>query len=123
METKSTDEIPKVISASLVYSTRRKAQYFYTVKFSLESQSDIRKGLLTATISQPTNTEITFGYNASNSADWDEYTIIEPNRFFEMPDIDNIKIGIRMVSYDESLPVVDEFGIMFSGDKLNLINK
>ena len=122
METRSNDETPKVTSASLVYSTKR-AQYFYTVKFSLESQSDICKGLLTATISQPTNTEITFGYNASNSADWDDYTIIDPNKFFEMPNIDNVKIGIRMVSYDESLPVVDEFGLMFSGDKVNLTNQ
>ena len=122
METDSSDESPKTTSASLVYSTKR-AQYFYTTKFSLENQSDVQKGLMTGMITQPTNTEITFGYNASNSNDWDDYTIIDLDRFFTLPDIDNIKVGIRMVSYDESLPVVDEFALLFSGEKLNLVNQ
>jgi len=122
METNSNDLTPKVTSVNLVYSTKR-AQYFYTVKFSLENESDIKKGLLTGTITQPTNTEITFGYNADNSTDWDDYTIINPDEFFEMPEIDNIRVGIRMVSYDTSLPVVDEFALMFSGDKINLVNQ
>jgi len=122
METRSNDETPKVTNVNLVYSTKR-AQYFYTVKFALENQSNIKKGLLTGTITQPTNTEITFGYNNNNSNNWDDYTIINPNRFFDIPDIDNIKVGIRMVSYDESLPIVDEFSIVFSGDEINSVNK
>ena len=122
METRSNDKTPKVTNATLIYSTKR-AQYFYTVRFLLEDQSDIRKGLLTGTMTQPTNTEVTFGYNANNSSNWDDYTIIDRDKFFELDNIDNIKVGIRMVTYDESLPEVDEFGIMFSGDKINQVNK
>ena len=122
METNSTEEVVKITNVNLIYSTKR-AQYFYSTKFSLENRSDIKKGLITGTISQPTNTEITFGYNASNSTDWDEYTIIELDKFFSLPDVDNIKVGIRMVSYDENLPVVDEFALLFSGDKINLVNQ
>jgi hypothetical protein len=122
METRVNDTTPKVTDVNLVYSTKR-AQYFYSVKFALEDQSDINKGLLTGTITQPTNTEVTFGYNSDNSSNWDDYTIIDPDKFFDIDDIDNIKIGIRMVSYDESLPEVDEFGIIFSGDKINQVNR
>jgi hypothetical protein len=122
METDSKDVTPKVTDVSLVYSTKR-AQYFYTTKFSLESGSDISKGLLTGTISQPINTEIIFGYNDEDSSNWDDYTIIEMDKFFELSDLNSIKVGVKMISYDESLPVVDEFGVIFSGDKTNLLNK
>ena len=88
----------------------------------MESESNLNKGLLTGTISEPTNTEILFGYNASNSSNWDDYTIIDRDELFDLPDIDNVKIGIKMISYDESLPVVDEFGIMFGGDKTEKLN-
>ena len=121
METNVNDAVPKVTTASVVYSTKR-AQYFYTVKFSLENKSDIRKGLLVATISQPTNTEITFGINDTNSSNWDDYQIIDEDKFFDLDNIDNVKVGIRMVSYDESIPVVDEFALIMSGDKINRIN-
>jgi hypothetical protein len=122
METDSKDVTPKVTDVSLVYSTKR-AQYFYTTKFSLESGSHISKGLLTGTISQPINTEIIFGYNDEDSSNWDDYTIIEMDKFFELSDLNSIKVGVKMISYDESLPVVDEFGVIFSGDKTNLLNK
>ena len=121
MRTDTKDITPKVTNVNLVYSSKR-AQYFYTVKFSLESESNLNKGLLTGTISEPTNTEILFGYNASNSSNWDDYTIIDRDELFDLPDIDNVKIGIKMISYDESLPVVDEFGIMFGGDKTEKLN-
>jgi hypothetical protein len=122
MLTKVKNITPTVTNVNLVYSTKR-AQYFYSTKFSLESGSNINKAFLTGTISEPTNTEIIFGYNDEDSSNWDDYTIIDTDKFFEVPDINSVKVGIKMISYDESLPVVDEFGIILSGDKKNLINK
>lgn len=122
METESDQENPSVTDLGLVYSSKR-AQYFYTIKFSLERNSNINKGLITATVTEPLNTEVIFGYSDINSSNWEDYKIIDRDSFFDMENIDNVKIGAKMVSYDGSLPSIDEFSIIFSGDKLNGENR
>jgi hypothetical protein len=117
MET-SSDELQPIFSdINLVYSSKQ-SQYFFTVKFSLENESDINKGLLIGNISQPINTEVVFGYSEKNSSNWEDYKIINPNSFFDIDDIENIKVGIKMVSHDGSLPSVEEFSLIYSGEKL-----
>jgi len=120
MDTNQVNVTPSVLNLSVIYSTKR-AQYFYTIKFALENDSNIRKGLLVASMTTPTNTEITFGINNTNSANWDDYQIISPDSFFNLENIEDIKVGIKLVSYDTSVPIVNEFSIIMSGDKLTTI--
>lgn len=110
-----------VSSIQLVYTTKN-ASYFFTTKFSLEANSNLNKGIIVANISQPTNTEIQFGINGGNSSDWNDYKIIETDKLFDIDNLNDIKIGIKMVSYDESLPEVSEFAIMTSGNKTKTLN-
>jgi hypothetical protein len=117
MKAVSTNDSPSLLNVNLIYSSK-KAQYFFTVKFALENSKNVNQGLLTGTISEPINTEVLFGYSDTNSSNWEDYKIIDPNSFFGINNIENIKVGIKMVSYDNSLPQVDEFSIIYGGDKI-----
>jgi hypothetical protein len=117
MKTKSSINIPLFSDVLLSYASKR-SQYFFTVKFSLESIENINKGMLTGTIAQPKNTEVIFGYSDKNSANWEDYHIINPNSFFDINDIKNLKVGIKMVSYDGSLPSVEEFSLLYNSENI-----
>jgi len=120
MMTESQSVSPSIVNLTITYSTKL-AMYFFTVKFSLERDTNLKRGMIVANITEPQNTEIRFGVASKNSVDWNDYTVIEPNKFFDMDNIDNVKIGIKMVSYAEGVPVVGEFAFMAGGDKDNLI--
>ena len=76
---------------------------------------------MTASISQPANTEIQFGISSENTVDWNKYQIITPDKFFDM-DNKEFRVGIKFTSYDESLPVVNEFAILAGGEVLKGLN-
>ena len=100
---------PKVSNVSVGYSTAFSI-YFFTTQYSIDSST---KALVVANMTTPLNTEIQFGWNNKNSNDWNEYTIVEPNKFFELHNEENIKIGAKFVSYDStSIPVLHEFSLI-----------
>lgn len=115
------DVTPFVSSISVVYSTKA-ASYFYTVKFSLEEGTQLKNGLLIANVTQPINTEIKFGICSTNSNDWNDYIAIEPNRLFTMNDYRDVKVGIKMVSYDVGIPSVGEFALIVGGDPKQIVS-
>jgi hypothetical protein len=122
MSTESKDVSPVVVNLSITYSTKF-AVYFFTTKFSLENQSNLRKGLLVANVTEPQNTEVLFGVSDTNSADWTDYEIVELNKFFALDDFEKIKVGIKFVSYGDNISQVGEFSLMSGGEKINLINQ
>jgi hypothetical protein len=121
MTTDTKNISPHLINLSITYSTSF-AVYFFTTKFALENDSNAKSGLLIANMTQPVNTEVKFGIVNTNSVDWNDYTVIEPDKFFSLQNFDNIKVGIKMISYDYNIPSVAEFALMSGGDKDNLLN-
>ena len=121
MSTESDIEVPVVISLSISYSTKF-AVYFFTTKFSLKNQTNLKRGLWVADVTEPQNTEISFGICNTNSAEWTDYQVIDLNKFFSLDNFENIKAGIKFVSYGDNIPAVGEFSIMSGGEKINLIN-
>lgn len=114
------DITPSVTDVTLKYSSKN-SSYFFTNKFTIDFNDPAKKGLLTATISQPANTEIQFGITSENTEEWDQYQLITPDKFFDI-DSKEFKIGIKFTSYDASLPVVHEFAIMAGGETLKGLN-
>jgi len=114
------DITPSVTNVTLKYSTKN-SSYFFTNKFTIDLEDSAKKGLLTASISQPANTEIQFGISSENTVDWNKYQIITPDKFFDM-DNKEFRVGIKFTSYDESLPVVNEFAILAGGEVLKGLN-
>ena len=112
---------PSLLDLTITYSTKF-AVYFFTTKFSLQNNSDVKTGLLVANMTEPVNTKIKFGISNTNSSDWENYTVVDPNKFFELNDFENIKVGIKMISYDDNIPEVAEFALMNGSEKNNLLN-
>ena len=114
------DVVPLVTNVTLKYSARN-SSYFFTNNFSLDVDNPVQKGLITATISQPANTEIQFGVASENTSDWNEYQLITLNKTFTLNNKE-MKIGIKFTSYDSSLPEVSEFAIITGGETLKVLN-
>jgi hypothetical protein len=121
MTTDARSVSPSILNVSIAYSTKF-ATYFFTTKFSLKNNSNMRKGLFTGEITQPQNTEIKFGITGNNSSDWNDYTVVGMNRFFKLNKLDNVKLGIKMISYDDHIPEVSEFALMTASEVDNSIN-
>mgnify|MGYP003640968595 CR=1 FL=1 len=121
MSTDVNDITPTIADINVSYFTKE-ALYFYSNKFSLENNADAKNGLLTANITQPKNTEVKFGINNTGSDDWNDYQIITPNKFFSLNDWENIKVGIKLISYAENIPDVCEFAVIVGADKLKELN-
>ena len=121
MKTSKSDVTPSVTDITLKYSTKQ-ATYFYSTKFSLKNDADAKRGLMVANISQPKNTEVKFGVNNTNSNDWNDYQIVDPNKLFELDNWENIKVGIKLMAYDENIPSVSGFALMAGAEQLKVIN-
>jgi len=121
MVTDAKNTSPVVAKVSVTYSTKH-AVYFFTSKFSLKRGTNLQTGLLVADVTEPQNTEVTFGVSGENSNDWNDYSVIEPEKFFSLDSLKNLKIGIKMISYDDSYGEVAGFGIMTNGFDDNLLN-
>jgi hypothetical protein len=116
---------PQVGSLSVSYRTKF-AVYFFTTKFKLEGGSNASTGLITASMSVPTNTEVKFGVVGTNSTNWLDYKVVDLEKLFVMPDSikDRLKVGIKLISYsDTAAPSVDEFGMSIGASKLTQMNK
>jgi hypothetical protein len=108
---------PSVANVSLVYSAKQ-ASYFFTTKFSLENGSNINKGMVIAQITEPVNTEIQIGICDTESTNWNDYTVIPLERFFDINKYESIRVGMKFTMYDEThAPTASNFSIIFSGDK------
>ena len=113
---------PSVADTTIVYTTKE-ASYFFTTRFSLENGSDINTGLIVADITEPVNTEVQMGVCNFESSDWNDYKIVSYDRFFELDNFENVKVGMKFIAYDEThIPEVASFAMIFSGDKKQTVN-
>jgi hypothetical protein len=125
LESSKTEDNPSVSNLVLSYSSKH-ASYFFITKMSMGKGSSIKGGLLTASVVVPRNTEVKWGVVGSNSANWNDYVAVTPDKWFDLSDGfgDRLKVGVKLISYDdERAPTVDEFAIAFDSDADNLINK
>jgi hypothetical protein len=92
------------------------ATHYFTTNFSLPD--DLRRGILTFNgCSNPPATDIVFGINGQDTIDFSDYFVIAPNRVFELPpehQTKNLRVGIKLISSPDTVPVVDEFALLFS---------
>jgi hypothetical protein len=113
---------PSVVSLAITYSTQF-ATYFFTTKFALQNQSNVKSGLIIANMTEPQNTEIRFGIAGTNTADWNDYTVVDPNKLFSLGNLERMKVGIKMISYDDNIPEVAEFSLLTGSELDNNINE
>ena len=113
---------PAVSDVTIVYTTQE-ASYFFTTRFSLENGSDINTGLVIAEITEPVNTEVQMGICNFESSDWNDYQIVPYEKFFSISDFENMKVGLRFITYDDTnIPSASGFSIIFSGDKVQTVD-
>jgi hypothetical protein len=121
MTTDAKNISPSVVNLAVTYSTKF-ATYFFTTKFALQNRSDVKSGLIVANMTEPRNTEIKFGIAGTNSADWNDYAVIEMNKLFSLNSLERMKVGIKMIAYDENVPEVAEFSLLTGSLKDNEVN-
>ena len=111
MITSRNNVTPVVSQITLNYSTKQ-AVYFFTTRFSLAKDSDTTTGFITASMTEPQNTEVIFGMATKNTNDWNDFQVIEPDKLFTMTNPESLKVGIKFVSYDGiGIPEVAEFAL------------
>ncbi len=89
--------------------------HFFTTNFVLPDA--LQRGILTynGTINPPV-TDVVFGICGKNSTDFSDYFVINPNKLFDVPadhQLNNLRVGIKLISSTSSVPVVDEFALLF----------
>ena len=87
----------------------------------MERDSNVKTGLMVANITEPQNTEIKFGVANENSSDWNDYTVVETDRFFDLDNFESVKVGIKMISYSDEIPEVAEFAFISGAEIDNII--
>jgi len=124
------DVTPQVDDVTIAYSKSNSVNFF-TTSFNLQSR--LLRGILTYNGEKPVDpsgialTDIQFGISTEEVSDgivstnFSDYKIINPNEVFSLsqigvPEGKNFRVGIRLISSSEKVPVVDEFAIMFSTD-------
>lgn len=92
------------------------ATHYYTTNFVLPDE--FKKGILTYNgCINPPITDVVFGVSGLDTTDFADYFVISPNRLFEVPEehqTKNLRVGIKLISSPDSVPVVDEFALLFS---------
>ncbi len=92
------------------------AVHYFTTNFTLPDE--LRRGILTYNgCINPPVTDVVFGISGLDSTNFSDYMIIEPGRVFEVSSehqTTNMRIGIKLISSPQSIPVVDEFALLFS---------
>lgn len=103
---------------SSVTITMRTAQatHYFTKNFDLPY--NFQRGILTYNgTTNPPSTDVLFGVTGLDSTEFVDYYTIEPNKLFEVPDqhkTKDLRIGIKLISNETSVPIIDEFGLLFS---------
>jgi hypothetical protein len=122
MTTDAKNITPSVLNLAITYSTKF-ATYFFTTKFVLENESNVKSGMFVANMTEPINTEIKFGIAGTNSADWNDYEVVPLDKLFSLNNIERLKVGIKMIAYDDNTPEVAEFSLLTGSEKQNGINE
>jgi len=125
LNSRTANSTPTVFKTTVSYRTKHSV-YFFTQKFNLDQVISTDGITLTGSYTQPQNTEMKFGVATSNSADWDDYTIITPDQVSSLPsDMTNqFKIGVKFTSCDDTVySQLDEFSVMLGGDKQTKLNE
>lgn len=131
--------ISPTLTSVILANITANASHFFTTNFILPSRPI--KGLLTANSSTGFTTATTdmvvFGVNTTNSSNFADYAIIEPNRLFSLPPEQygsNLKIGVKLLTpnatnleetgYEYAYnPVLYNFAMVFEtedGNKIQL---
>jgi photosystem II stability/assembly factor-like uncharacterized protein len=104
------------LEAVFIQLRTSQAVHYYTTNFVLPD--NLLRGILTWTGCRFTpTTDIVFGIGANDTTDFSDYHIIEPDKVFELPPEHrkkNLRVGIKLISDPQSVPIVDEFALMFS---------
>jgi hypothetical protein len=122
MTTDERDITPVLLSLSVTYSTKF-ALYFFTTKFALQKSSNVKRGLFVANMTEPQYTEVKFGVANKNTSDWNDYSVVGVNKFFDINSFQEMKVGIKMIAYDDNVPEVAEFSLLTGADINNQINE
>jgi hypothetical protein len=90
--------------------------HYYTTNFSLPDV--LVQGILTYNgCINPPVTDIVFGITGQNSTSFSDYYVISPNKLFNLPSEQqtrNLRVGIKLISSPDAVPIVDEFALMVS---------
>jgi hypothetical protein len=76
---------------------------------------------MVANITEPIHTEVKVGISNQHSTNWNDYTVMKFNEFFDLANYENVKVGIKMISYDEQVPEVAEFALLMGGEKMHRV--
>lgn len=92
------------------------AVHYFTTNFRLPDE--LRRGILTFNgCLNPPATDLVFGISGKDSVDFSDYFVISPDRVFEVPSehqTQDLRVGIKLISSPDTVPVVDEFALLFS---------
>jgi len=113
---------PEVRAVTISY-VAADSSYFFTKVFDTSAETadailpEFRRGLLTSN-QIPNGGNLVYGYTIDTDPavtfDFTRYTIIEPNRVFEMPTTSSkIRIGILFVSVGVNPAIVNDFAVQF----------
>jgi len=116
---------PSLVNLSATYRTKRSA-YFFSKKFSVDRESNLQWGLVTAQVATPRHSTVQFGLVGSNSATWSDYQMVDLHRIVGLPPAAaaRFKVGIKLMHYHPAaIPSVDGFALMVGGQVANKINQ
>lgn len=120
MTTEEKDITPIVSRTTIKYSTKQ-ASYFFTTTFSLARNAEANSGFITATITEPQNTEIRFGIADKKTSDWKDYKVCDPDKLFEVINPEAVKVGIKFISYAANVPEVAEFAVAIGSQNSQIV--
>lgn len=115
--TVNTPGVPSPVLHSVNISLRTsQAVHYFTTNFKLPD--NLTRGILTANVCiNPPVTDLVFGISGLDTTNFKDYVIIEPGKVFNLPaqhQTPNMRIGIKLISSPQAIPVVDEFALLFA---------
>jgi len=108
---------PSLTKVTILLKTAQAVHYF-TKNFTLPD--DLKTGILTYNgTTNPPATDLLFGICGLNSTDFADYYEVTPDKAFQVPSehrTSNLRVGIKLLSSETEMSIVDEFAMMFSLD-------
>lgn len=139
LKSRAADVTPSINDVTITYSKENSVNFF-TTTFNLSS--NITRALIAYNGETPTSvsgvqtTEIQFGLateeiddDGNVTTNFNDYVVVPVNEVFSLadkniPQNNNFRVGIKLISSDQEVAQVDEFGIMFETDgDASLLNK
>jgi len=115
-----------IVSEFIITYAAKHAVFFFTRKIKIDRTTNLDNIILTANYSEPENTEIRFGLANSNTANWQDYKIVNLDELITLPSNwgSILKVGIKLSSYsDTKYPVIQEFAFLLGTDSDNKLNE